>query len=148
MAELAFSRYLSYEYAVVIHQKQLPCPSLPLSNNARQPRASSLLQLLLGAELVGVTALLLAAVGGTGRETSLGREVRFPSSLFACAGALVVAKTYVALAADGLVAVVLGGKGLERGLNDATTETEDQVEGRLLWWELVIQGPKAYSVRS
>ena len=41
--------------------------------------------------------------------------------------------TYVALAADGLVAVVLGGKGLERGLNDATTETEDQVEGRLLW---------------
>jgi hypothetical protein len=45
-----------------------------------------------------------------------------------------VATTYVALAADGLVAVVLGGKGLERGLNDATTETEDQVEGRLLWY--------------
>ena len=65
------SRYLSYENVVAIHQKQLPCPSLPLSNNARQPRASSLLQLLLGAELVGVTALLLAAVGGTGRETSL-----------------------------------------------------------------------------
>jgi hypothetical protein len=43
------------------------------------------------------------------------------------------ATTYVALAADGLVAVVLGGKGLERRLNDTTTETEDQVEGRLLW---------------
>jgi hypothetical protein len=38
----------------------------------------------------------------------------------------------VALAADHLVAVVLGGKGLERWLNDATTETEDQVESRLL----------------
>ena len=146
---VGISRYLSYEDAVVIHQKQLPCPSLPLSNNARQPRASSLLQLLLGAELVGVTALLLAAVGGTGRETSLGREVRFPSSLVVCACAIGgVAKTYVALAADGLVAVVLGGKGLEGRLNDTTTEAEDQVEGRLLWWELVIQGPKAYSVRS
>lgn len=48
------------------------------------------------------------AVGGTGRETS------------------------VALAADLLVAVVLVGKDLERGLNDTTTETEDEVEGRLL----------------
>jgi hypothetical protein len=47
--------------------------------------------------------------------------------------AIRVAATYVALAADGLVAVVLRGKGLERGLNDTTTETEDQVEGRLLW---------------
>jgi hypothetical protein len=46
--------------------------------------------------------------------------------------AIRVATTYVALAADGLVAVVLGGKGLERGLNDTTTETEDQVESRLL----------------
>jgi len=63
-----------------------------------------------------VATLLLAAVGGTGRETS------------------------VALAADGLVAVVLGGKGLERRLNDATTETEDQVEGRLLLDVVVRQG--------
>jgi hypothetical protein len=38
----------------------------------------------------------------------------------------------VALAADHLVAVVLGGERLERRLNDATTETEDQVESRLL----------------
>ena len=45
---------------------------------------------------------------------------------------LVRRETYVALAADHLVAVELGGKGLERGLNDTTTETEDQVEGRLL----------------
>jgi hypothetical protein len=38
----------------------------------------------------------------------------------------------VALAADHLLAVVLGGKGLERGLNDTATETEDQVQSRLL----------------
>jgi hypothetical protein len=40
--------------------------------------------------------------------------------------------TYVALAADGLFAVVLGGKGLQGRLDDTTTETEDQVEGGLL----------------
>jgi len=55
-----------------------------------------------------VTTLALAAVGGTRRETS------------------------VALAADHLVAVELGGKSLERRLNDTTTETEDQVESGLL----------------
>jgi len=38
-------------------------------------------------------------------------------------------QTCVALAADHLVAVVLGGKRLQRRLNDTTTETEDQVEG-------------------
>jgi hypothetical protein len=37
-------------------------------------------------------------------------------------------QTSVALAADHLVAVVLGGERLERRLDDATTETEDQVE--------------------
>jgi hypothetical protein len=134
---VGISRYLSYENAIVVHQKQLPCPSLPLSDNARQPRASSLLQLLLGAELVGVTALLLAAVGGTGRETSL-----VSSQISGFLGRMrigCVAKTYVALAADGLVAVVLGGKGLQGRLNDTTTEAEDQVEGRLLWWVLVIR---------
>lgn len=40
--------------------------------------------------------------------------------------------TYVALAADGLLAVVLGGKGLQGRLNDTTTQTEDQVKGGLL----------------
>ena len=66
--------------------------------------AQSLLQLLLWAQLVGVTALLLAAVGGTWRKAG------------------------VALSADHLLAVVLGGEGLERGLDDATAETEDEVE--------------------
>jgi len=40
--------------------------------------------------------------------------------------------TYVALAADHLLAVELGGKGLERWLNDTTTETEDEMESGLL----------------
>ena len=40
--------------------------------------------------------------------------------------------TYVALSADHLIAVELGGKSLERGLNKTTTEAENQVEGRLL----------------
>jgi hypothetical protein len=38
----------------------------------------------------------------------------------------------VALAADHLLAVVLGGKGLKGRLDDTTTETEDQVKSRLL----------------
>ena len=41
--------------------------------------------------------------------------------------------TYVALAADHLVAVELGGKSLERGLNDTTTKSENQVESGLLY---------------
>ncbi len=67
----------------------------------------SLLQLLLGAQLVAVSALLLAAVNSAGVKAS------------------------VALAADNLVAVVLAGQHLERGLNDATPEAEHQVEGGL-----------------
>jgi len=55
-----------------------------------------------------VSALLLSAVGGTRGETG------------------------VALAADHLLAVVFGGKGFERWLDQTTTETEDQVESRFL----------------
>lgn len=40
--------------------------------------------------------------------------------------------TYVALAADHLVAVELRGQDLQGGLNQTTTETEDQVESGLL----------------
>lgn len=40
--------------------------------------------------------------------------------------------TYVALAADGLLAVVLGGEGLQGGLNDTTTKAQDKVKGGLL----------------
>jgi hypothetical protein len=38
-------------------------------------------------------------------------------------------RTYVALAADHLVAVVLGSEGLKGGLNEAATETEDEMQG-------------------
>jgi hypothetical protein len=68
---------------------------------------SALLQLLLGAEVVAATALLLAAVVSTR------------------------VKTGIALAADELVSVVLAGKGLERGLDDTTAKAEHKVEGRL-----------------
>lgn len=52
-----------------------------------------------------MTTLLLAAVCGTGWQTG------------------------IALAADHLLAVVLGGQGLKGGLDDATTQAEDEVEG-------------------
>ena len=54
-----------------------------------------------------MTALLLSAVGGPGVEAG------------------------VALAADHLVAVVLLSQNPEGRLNDSTTETKDQVKGRL-----------------
>ncbi|KAI8324696.1 hypothetical protein GQ54DRAFT_55794 [Martensiomyces pterosporus] len=99
----------------------LPLVTQKHSNKAKMFRASKersqrLLQLLLGAELVGVTALLLAAVGGARRKTS------------------------IALAADHLVAVVGGSEGLEGGLDDTTTQTEDEVEGRLLLDVVVREG--------
>lgn len=40
--------------------------------------------------------------------------------------------TNVAFTANHLLAVILGGKSLQRGLNDSTTKTKDQVESRLL----------------
>lgn len=52
-----------------------------------------------------------------------------------------VEATYVALAANHLVAVELGGKSLEGGLNDTTTEAEDQVEGGLLFGVSVSMSP-------
>lgn len=83
-----------------------PGPPKPFVNASTE--ASRLLELLLWAELVGVSALLLAAVGCARWETG------------------------VALAANHLVAVELGSKGLEGWLDDTTTETEDQVESGLL----------------
>ena len=55
-----------------------------------------------------MAALLLSAVGGTGGEAG------------------------VALAADGLLAVVLLGEEGEGGVVDTATKTEDEVESRLL----------------
>jgi hypothetical protein len=78
------------------------------SPNQKYSSRIPLLYLLLWSQLVGVSTLLLATVGGSGWETR------------------------VTLSADHLLAVVFGGKSLERGFDDTTSETEDQVEGRFL----------------
>jgi hypothetical protein len=70
--------------------------------------ANGLLQLLLGAEVVGVAALLLATVGCTRVQAS------------------------IALAANHLLTVVLAGQDLQARLNDATTKPEHEMEGGLL----------------
>lgn len=44
----------------------------------------------------------------------------------------VLATTYIALSADHLLAVELGGKGLQGGLDDTTGKVEDKVKGGLL----------------
>jgi hypothetical protein len=85
-------------------------------------KASRLFDLLLWSELVGVTALSLSAVRGTRRKTS------------------------VADTADGLLAVVLGSKSLQRWLNDTTTETEDQVESGLLLNVVVGKGSAIFKL--
>jgi hypothetical protein len=85
--------------------------------HARQgKRAQPLLELLLGSQLVGVATLFLAAVGGTRGQTS------------------------IALAANHLFAVELAGQGLEGGLDDATTQTQHQVQGGLLLDVVIAQG--------
>ena len=74
------------------------------------------LQLLLGSKLVGVTALLLSAVGSSGWESG------------------------IALSADHLIAVVLSSKHLQRGLDSSTTQAKDEMEGRLLLDVVVRKG--------
>ena len=69
-----------------------------------------------------MTALLLAAVHGTGRETC------------------------VALSADHLLTVVLAGEGLEGGLNDTTAEAEHKVEGGLLLDVVVRKGAAVFEL--
>ena len=75
-----------------------------------------LLELLLGAEHVGVAALLLAAVDRSGMQAS------------------------VALAADHLLAIVLPGKHSQGRLNDTSSQSEDQVKSGLLLDVVVAQG--------
>ena len=81
--------------------------------SARQPsfylRAGGLLQLFLGPELVGVAALFLAAVLGARRQTG------------------------IADSADLLVLVILLRKHHQRRFNDAATQAQHQVKGRLCW---------------
>lgn len=77
---------------------------------------TALFDLLLGAQVVGMAALLLAAVDCTRVQ--------------AC----------VALAADHLVTVVLLGKLTKGWLNDATAQTQHQVQGGLFLDVVVGQG--------
>ena len=56
-----------------------------------------------------MSTLLLAAVGGSRRQAG------------------------VAFTADHLFAVVFGGESFERGLDDAASESEDEVEGGFLY---------------
>eukprot|EP00933_Yihiella_yeosuensis_P058145 TRINITY_DN583_c1_g2_i1.p1 TRINITY_DN583_c1_g2~~TRINITY_DN583_c1_g2_i1.p1 ORF type:complete len:144 (+),score=18.33 TRINITY_DN583_c1_g2_i1:35-466(+) len=79
-------------------------------------RSNLVLDLLLHAELVGVTALLLAAVSGAGVKTS------------------------EALAADLLLAVDLAGKLSKSGGKDTTTKTKNEVKGGLLLDVVVGEG--------
>jgi hypothetical protein len=63
-----------------------------------------------------VSTLSLTAVGGTRRKTS------------------------ITLAANHLVTVVLAGQSLQRGFNDTTTKTENQVKGGFLLNVVITQG--------
>jgi hypothetical protein len=71
-----------------------------------------------------VSTLLLAAVGGSRWQPG------------------------VALSADHLLAVVLGGKGLEGGFDDTATETEDEMKSRFLLDVVVAQRPAIFELLS
>jgi len=119
---LSFHRFRYIEQQGIHHDPQ-PFPAIsPTEPNANIANLS--LELLLWAKLVGVSALLLSAVGGTGWETG------------------------VALAADHLVTVVFGGEGLERWLDQTTTKTKDQVESRFLLDIVVGQGAAVFKLLS
>jgi hypothetical protein len=106
-----------------------PQPQLPrdlISLHVCKP----LLDLLLRPQLVGVATLLLAAVGCTWWETSLGKSLRVSTP--ASTASLSLKCTYVALSADHLVAVVLARQRLERWLDDTTPQSQHQVKRALL----------------
>merc|ERR1712002_1213568 len=83
---------------------------------------SCLLQLLLGAQVVGVSTLLLATVDRTRVETG------------------------VALAADHLVTVVLLGQHPQRWLDDATTQAQHQVQCGLFLNVVVRKGAAIFQL--
>lgn len=111
------------------------CPDLgvflaiPKTKTPVTVMGTRLLELLLGAELVRMPTLSLTAVCCARWQPSLERRV----STRAESRHGLDGKPYVALAADHLVAVELAGQSLQRRLDYTTTETEDKVEGRLLF---------------
>lgn len=92
-----------------LHRGEGGPPPQPVDNPppSRGKRKSSLLELLLRPQLVGVAALLLAAVFGAGGEAR------------------------VADAADLLVLVELSCEDDERRLDDTAAHAREQVEGRV-----------------
>lgn len=92
-------------------------------------------ELLLGPKLVGVAAFLLAAVDGTWGKASvaLAADPAFTLTHLHCGGGWRRLNAH-------LVAVVLGGEGLERGLDDTTAQTEDEMQCRLLLDVVVGEG--------
>jgi hypothetical protein len=74
-----------------------------------------------------VAAFLLTAVDGTRGQAGVALAADPARGLVQLCTAVVVAG-----ANAHLVAVVLGGEGLERGLDDAAAQTEDEMQGRLL----------------
>ncbi len=84
----------------------------------------NLLELLLRAQLIRVTTLLLSTVGRTGRQTS------------------------VTLTTDHLVTVVLSGQHLQRRLNSTTSKTKNQVQSRLLLDVIVAQSSTVFQLLS
>ena len=98
--------------------------------NTALARSYRLLQLLLGADVVGVATLALAAVGRLRVQTGVAPEKGKRSTL--------VSKTNSflghSLSADHLVAVVLLSENAETGLDDTASQTEHQMKGRL-WVE-------------
>lgn len=96
-------------------------------------RCSSLLQLLLGTQVVGVATLLLTAVDGTGVQTGVTpeRERAFSSTHDLNESPSLEVKRVLLLAADHLLAVVFLGQLSEGRLDDASSETQHQVEGGL-----------------
>lgn len=92
--------------------------------------------------------LLLPAIGSSGRETSLCVHQLHPLSSplksraigqAGCGGLRSEGKrkreTYVAFPANHLVAIVLASQSLEGRLDDTATETEDEMEGRFLYYK-------------
>jgi hypothetical protein len=88
------------------------------------PMTGSLFKLFLGAKLIGVTTLLFAAIGGTRRQTR------------------------IAFSANGLVAIESLGKKGKRRIVDSSTQTKDQMQGRLLLNVVVRQSSSIFQLLS
>lgn len=88
-------------------------------------RVDRSLELLLRSELVGMSTLLLPAVGRSRRKTSL-TIISLPKKAF-----LQIA-SYITLAANHLIAVILASQSLEGWFNNATAQTKNKMQSRFL----------------